>query len=129
MINTFIYIIIFIAIIAIGIFLYFNFKNNDKNTNNTNSSYNASRTDVNVNINDNNINMNVNDNNINSNTENIINQILPTYKEVSSFTTKIYDKDSARQNNVQKTCNTLNNTEVLPGATFSFTSIIRKSNN
>lgn len=125
--NTFIYIIIFIAIIAIGIFLYFNFKNNDKNTNNTNSSYNASRTDVNVNINDNNNDMNVND--LNSNTENIINQILPTYTEVSSFTTKIYDKDSARQNNVQITCNTLNNTEVLPGATFSFTSIIRKSNN
>ena len=41
-------------------------------------------------------------------------------KEISSFSTKIYSTDSARQNNVQITCNTLNGTIVKKGDTFSF---------
>ncbi len=39
---------------------------------------------------------------------------------ISSFSTKIYSKDTARQNNINITCNTLNGTTVKNGATFSF---------
>lgn len=44
------------------------------------------------------------------------------YKEeqISTFSTKIYSKDSARQNNIKITCNTLNDTTVKNGSTFSF---------
>ncbi len=45
-------------------------------------------------------------------------------QELSSFTTKIYTKDSERQNNIQITCSKLNGTTVENGATFSFTQTI-----
>ncbi len=46
----------------------------------------------------------------------------PQYKEeqVATFSTKIYSNDSARQNNIRITCNTLNGTTVETGNTFSF---------
>lgn len=46
----------------------------------------------------------------------------PTTKEeqIATFTTKIYSNDSARQNNISITCNTLNGTIVKKGETFSF---------
>ena len=47
--------------------------------------------------------------------------------EIASFTTKIYSKDSDRQNNVTKACSTLNDTTVKNGATFSFTNTIGKT--
>lgn len=44
------------------------------------------------------------------------------YKEepLSTFSTKIYSKDSARQNNIKITCNALNGKIVKNGTTFSF---------
>lgn len=39
---------------------------------------------------------------------------------LSTFSTKIYTKDSGRQNNIALTCNTLNNTIVKNSSTFSF---------
>ena len=46
----------------------------------------------------------------------------PTYTEkaLSNFSTKIYSKDSARQNNIKITSNTLDGTVVKKGQTFSF---------
>ena len=46
----------------------------------------------------------------------------PEVKEetIGKFSTKIYNKEAARQNNINITCNTLNNTVVANGATFSF---------
>lgn len=41
-------------------------------------------------------------------------------EQIATFSTKIYSKDSARQNNISITCNTLNNTIVKNGETFSF---------
>ena len=41
-------------------------------------------------------------------------------KEIAAFSTKIYNKDSARQNNISITCSTLNGTIVKNGETFSF---------
>lgn len=43
-----------------------------------------------------------------------------TEEQIATFTTKIYSKDSARQNNISITCNTLNGTIVKNGETFSF---------
>lgn len=53
----------------------------------------------------------------------------PQYKEeqISTFSTKIYSKDSARQNNIKITCNTLNNTTVKNGSTFSFCNTVGKA--
>ena len=41
-------------------------------------------------------------------------------EELSSFSTKIYTKESARQNNVTITCSALNDTDIADGETFSF---------
>lgn len=43
-----------------------------------------------------------------------------TEEQIATFTTKIYSTDSARQNNISITCNTLNGTIVKNGETFSF---------
>ena len=45
---------------------------------------------------------------------------VPVEKTLATFSTKIYSKDSARQNNIKITCNSLNNTTVKNGSTFSF---------
>lgn len=45
---------------------------------------------------------------------------ITTEEQISTFSTKIYSRDSARQNNISITCNTLNNTIVKNGETFSF---------
>ena len=50
-----------------------------------------------------------------------------TEEEISNFSTKIYTKDSNRQNNLSITCNTLNGTEVKPGETFSFCNTVGKA--
>ncbi len=51
------------------------------------------------------------------------------YKEeqLSSFSTKIYSKDSERQNNIKITCNTLNDTIIKNGETFSFCNTVGKA--
>lgn len=41
-------------------------------------------------------------------------------EQIATFSTKIYSNDSARQNNVSITCNTLNGTIIKNGETFSF---------
>ena len=53
----------------------------------------------------------------------------PQYKEeqLSTFSTKIYSKDSERQNNINITCNTLNDTIVKNGETFSFCNTVGKA--
>ena len=47
--------------------------------------------------------------------------------ELTSFSTKIYNKDAERQNNITITCNSLNNKEIQPGETFSFCDTVGKS--
>ena len=46
---------------------------------------------------------------------------------ISEFSTKIYTKDKERQNNISITCNSLNNTFVENGDTFSFCSTVGKA--
>jgi vancomycin resistance protein YoaR len=52
--------------------------------------------------------------------ENTSSSSTPVEKTLATFSTKIYSKDSARQNNIKITCNSLNNTTVKNGSTFSF---------
>ena len=53
----------------------------------------------------------------------------PQYVEeqISTFSTTIYSKDSARQNNIQITCNTLNGITIKNGDTFSFCNTVGQS--
>ncbi|MCI8384440.1 MAG: hypothetical protein HFJ33_06255 [Clostridia bacterium] len=50
-----------------------------------------------------------------------------TEEQLATFSTKIYSNDSARQNNISITCNTLNGTIVKNGATFSFCGTVGQS--
>lgn len=77
----------------------------------------------------NNIN-NSNHNNLNIqnstyNTEKL--SVEPREKTLSSFSTKILDKDTNRQTNISITCSVLNATIVKPGETFSFCNTVGKA--
>ena len=48
-------------------------------------------------------------------------------EEIASFSTKIYTKDSNRQNNISITCSSLNNTDISNGETFSFCNTVGRS--
>lgn len=120
------WIILIIFIICIGIGIYFFSKNNNSNK----SDYSAQKTATNQ---QNNSENTTNNNNINNSVQNntkttntIVVPQTPTETKpkveeaISSFSTKIYTKDSARQNNISITCSTLNETIIPNGSTFSF---------
>lgn len=133
-------IVVIVIIICIGVGIYFIFKNKTPPT----SNYTASKTIGNESKNSSNkenIILNESKNNSvniqNSNTsvtnneesknktevsENSSHNETKQKKEeeISSFTTKIYTKDSSRQNNVAITCSSLNGTIIKNGSTFSF---------
>ena len=123
--------ILLIICIGIGIYLF------SKNKNSNNSNYSASKTSANEQQSNNNVN-HFSNNSISNNVENSSNNIVndtssnttaenETQKKeeiLSSFSTKIYNKDSARQNNVSITCSNLNNTIVKNNTTFSFCSTL-----
>ena len=48
-------------------------------------------------------------------------------KEIANFSTKIHNKEEARQNNMRITCDSLTNTEIKPGETFSFCNTVGKA--
>ena len=131
-------IIISILIIGgVGYYFYNQFQSNKKDDTN---SYETEKTSTNSQKNQNNSSEENNstnettEKNINKNEESAKNK--ETSKDVSSqqqeqkaqytetqiatFSTKIYSQDSARQNNIKITCNTLNGTIVKNGSTFSF---------
>ena len=128
---------VFLIILVIGSiigFMYFYTRNNTINP----LKYNAERTSQNI-------------TNETNTTENIINEISNTSAnneenqtpkkseeetkkdepkketEIASFTTKIYTKDSGRQNNLTLACSTLNNTTVENGKTFSFSKTVGRA--
>lgn len=133
-------ILIVLALIGSGIYFYYN--SNKADTNN----YDAQRTatnDDNSN-NENNNNSSDENNTDNSNSENTpdqnttqennttnntteIKKGITTEQTISSFSTKIYTKDSSRQNNIQITCNTLNGTIINASETFSFCQTVGKA--
>ena len=140
--NNKIWIIVaIILILCIGIGIYFFFKNKYTNSSNysaerisTNQDFSANNTSVNNNIVSNSqINNTENfghnslmENKVNEeNEQNNIQNIEPKKDElISSFSTKIYTKESERQNNISITCSKLNGTVVKNGSTFSFCNTI-----
>ena len=110
------WILIFLVIGLIGGIIYF-FINNMSNKP---QEYTAKRTEQTINTTNNNINTieTTKIENDEANTQKT--ETPPKETEISSFTTKIYSKDSGRQNNIRITCSTLNDTYVENGATFSF---------
>ena len=124
-------VIVSVALVAALLYFYFNNDNNSSNLSDTSESdYEASKTATN--ISENVVNKNANQNETNTNTENQSNNTnstntessKPKEEQLATFSTKIYSKDSARQNNIRITCNTLNGTIVKNGATFSFCSTV-----
>lgn len=113
-------ILILLLIIGIIVFLFFNNKNDHKSENN----YETSRTSTNDTSRN---EPETTKNELNEVSKNVI-EIqknatgLPNQKEeeIATFSTKIYTKDSSRQNNINITCSTLNDTIVSNGAVFSF---------
>ena len=142
-------IIALLIILCIGIGIYFFLKNSNSNNSNYQASKISNNNSItnNNSISDNNNNDNINNNSILNNNENNAsnNNIENTNSEtnsetnstqnstdeaqkkeeaIASFTTKIYNKEYERQNNVSITCSTLNNTIVENGNTFSFCKIV-----
>lgn len=62
-----------------------------------------------------------------SNENNSEQSASPIETEIAGFTTKIYTKDSDRQNNISITCSSLNDTTIENGQTFSFCNTVGKA--
>ncbi len=147
------FIIIIILIVLIGVAIYLFYKNSNKNIQN-NSTYNTSKlesidnsentnnmntinnsnsenqSDQNINTQENNTNTSTTspENAESNNIENNNSKNNPSKEtEIASFSTKIYTKDSERQNNISITCSTLNNTIIKSGNTFSFCNTVGKA--
>lgn len=134
------FIILFILILIgiLSFFVYKYFTNNNRNSSNNNysssklsstnnSNANNESTNNTLNNNSNNtINNSTSTTNLNTNNEQD-NPLQPKEEEISSFTTKIYTKDSERQNNISITCSSLNDTVIKKGETFSFCDTVGKA--
>lgn len=128
--NKIIIIILVILIgITIGAFYYFYTLNSNSSEQNN---YEATRTstnenrDVNTNTNSNNAKDTTEENENGTTSKNTNNEQTapPTETTLSTFSTKIYTKEAARQNNINITCSSLNDTIVKAGNTFSFCSTV-----
>lgn len=126
--------IVVVLLIGGGIFFYF------KNTSSTpnESDYEAGKTSANGTLNQKNENQKGSEtqesssdsdtNEIKQGVTETDNTPTPTIEEqIATFSTKIYTKDSSRQNNISITCNTLNETIVKNGSTFSFCNTVGAS--
>lgn len=113
-----------IIIIAFGVGFYLFNKNNNNQNNYTSDRVSTS----NENPSENNIaSNNLNEKNTIHITENSTGDEIKEEELISLFSTKIYTKDSARQNNITITCNTLNDTIIPKGSTFSFCNTVGKA--
>ena len=129
-------ILIVVIVILIGCAVFFFFKNNSTSDENNqeNNSYEANRTSATSNTNeDTNSNENKNPASVNTinttppSTPQPSTHPQPKEEQISSFSTKIYSSDSARQNNISITCRSLNGTIVKNGASFSFCNTVGPS--
>ena len=114
-------IIIVIALLASGIYYV------TTTSSNSSTNYNAERTSAKNNSSHDDSSQEEDNSNSTSNSQKQSQQQTPPEshtpveaEEVSSFSTKIFTKDSSRQNNITITCSTLNNTDIANGKTFSF---------
>lgn len=144
--NKVLYILVIIGLIAASVFALFFFRNKFSDNN---SNYDAQKTATsdnsisNTSNSVNNANSSNNSNTANtsntSDASNITNNITtknetskpvvepPKETQLSTFSTKIYTKESARQNNMQLTASRLHGHIVKSGETFSFCNILGPS--
>lgn len=113
----FVLIALFFIIAGVGIF--FISRNNSRP-----NDYTASKSSTNNEITN---STTTNNSNNSNNNENIQNNIQNIEEEISTFSTKIYNLEYERQNNITITCNTLNDTIVSNGDTFSFCNTVGKA--
>lgn len=114
-------VIVLIITIACLIFFY-----TQKNKNND-LKYQADRASQNVTVNDLNSTLNSQSNKIENANQSDPLQNQTKEEIITSFSTKIYNKESERQNNIQITCNTLDSTIVRNDSTFSFCDTVGQS--
>lgn len=119
--KKFMIMIVIALVIGAGIWWF----TSSQNTNNT-TNYQAEKSSTNINVTNQTPQTN---NNVTNETpqNNTTNEVTKLETEIANFTTKIYNKDSERQNNITITCNAINSTEVQPGETFSFCGVVGKS--
>lgn len=120
-------IVIIVLLIVGGLFFYFRSTTSGPSDNENN--YEANRTSIDGTNTTNDEQQQVAKENSSSTeiTQGITEPEPPVEEQIATFTTKIYSSDSARQNNISITCNTLNGTVVKNGATFSFCNTVRTS--
>lgn len=120
-------IFVFVLIVGLGLGIYYITKNNNSESPYTTNKISAEKQDQEQNTENSNVYNDIN--NENNPKENIINitkndtgDKIPdtSQKLISTFSTKIYSNDPARQNNVALTCSQLNGTIVPNGTMFSF---------
>ena len=126
-------------LILIGIGVYFSIKNTSSNNN---SEYEANKTSsTNTSLDENtenrheqnnensNDDLNTSDNSSNEKRQGITESKdnVSAEETISTFSTKIYSSDKARQNNIQITCKSLDGTIVKKGETFSFCNTVGKA--
>ena len=114
-------VLILIAIVGIGLGSWWYFQKADENRNNNVSKNN----ETNYQADRSNTNKNSNQSNDAKGKDAITVDKIET--EISNFSTKIYNKDEERQNNISITCQALNTKEIQPGETFSFCDTVGKS--
>ena len=113
-------IILFVFLLGGGLLLFNNIFSSED------SSYKADRTSSDTSKNNSVNDQNSSSTDVQQGTENSTQEPLnttphaPVEEQIATFSTKIYTQDQARQNNISITCNSLNNTIVEKGQTFSF---------
>ena len=123
------YILIIIAIVLItgGVWWWKASNNNIKETQekNSTSNYQVERSSTNQNI-ENNTNTSNATNSTNNQQQNQT-EVPSKEIEIARFSTKVYNKDSKRQNNMAITCKAISTKKIEPGETFSFCNTVGKA--
>lgn len=112
------FLLILLSFIIVGIIAFVMLNNSNSQKNNNNPYISRISTNINSTV-TNNATLN-NTNTSNNPTNTIPTPPKPIETELASFATKIYTKDSERQNNISIACHKLNDTTVNAGETFSF---------
>lgn len=133
--KLYIFIAITLILFGVGLGVYFyKSKNNNSNSNSPKLNdfpYNSTRVLAND-FSDNESSVpsqeeNSEDDSSSSNPTDESTKLQITETQVADFTTKIYTKESDRQNNISITCSTLNDTTIENGEIFSFCSTVGKA--
>ena len=111
--KTFLFIVLIGIMLGIGIWIF--------KTNNDSLNYQAQRSSTNKNNLD---EIDIKSTQSTTDTQQVTEQ---TEKEIANFSTKIHNKEKARQNNMRITCDSLTNTEIKPEEIFSFCNTVGKA--